>query len=108
MPLVLWVEGLPGSGKSTLCVYLAAALEARGLRVVITHEPVNLLVDSGLLDDFYADKASVGLRVELTMLRGRADLQRRAVPDGMDVLIDRKSTRLNSSHIPLSRMPSSA
>ena len=25
-----------------------------------------------------------------------------------DVLLDRKSTRLNSSHIPLSRMPSSA
>ena len=25
-----------------------------------------------------------------------------------DTLIDRKSTRLNSSHIPLSRMPSSA
>ena len=34
-------------------------------------------------------------------------------PDGGDVLVgdastDRKSTRLNSSHIPLSRMPSSA
>ena len=27
--------------------------------------------------------------------------------DGIDIL-DRKSTRLNSSHIPLSRMPSSA
>ena len=27
---------------------------------------------------------------------------------GRDVAIDRKSTRLNSSHIPLSRMPSSA
>ena len=27
---------------------------------------------------------------------------------GQQVVIDRKSTRLNSSHIPLSRMPSSA
>ena len=27
---------------------------------------------------------------------------------GADVWVDRKSTRLNSSHIPLSRMPSSA
>ena len=27
---------------------------------------------------------------------------------GVDYLLDRKSTRLNSSHIPLSRMPSSA
>ena len=29
-------------------------------------------------------------------------------PDQLYLLIDRKSTRLNSSHIPLSRMPSSA
>ena len=28
--------------------------------------------------------------------------------DPKDILLDRKSTRLNSSHIPLSRMPSSA
>ena len=28
--------------------------------------------------------------------------------EGPDVVLDRKSTRLNSSHIPLSRMPSSA
>ena len=27
---------------------------------------------------------------------------------GNDYVVDRKSTRLNSSHIPLSRMPSSA
>ena len=31
------------------------------------------------------------------------------VPDGTDaVVVDRKSTRLNSSHMPKSRMPSSA
>ena len=29
-------------------------------------------------------------------------------PDDLDKIRDRKSTRLNSSHIPLSRMPSSA
>ena len=27
---------------------------------------------------------------------------------GLEIAVDRKSTRLNSSHIPLSRMPSSA
>ena len=32
----------------------------------------------------------------------------RAAADGIDIIRDRKSTRLNSSHIPLSRMPSSA
>ena len=29
-------------------------------------------------------------------------------PESVELGIDRKSTRLNSSHIPLSRMPSSA
>ena len=29
-------------------------------------------------------------------------------PNDIDLILDRKSTRLNSSHIPLSRMPSSA
>ena len=32
----------------------------------------------------------------------------KVIPDGSLVIGDRKSTRLNSSHIPLSRMPSSA
>ena len=33
---------------------------------------------------------------------------RLSVMDALDISLDRKSTRLNSSHIPLSRMPSSA
>ena len=38
------------------------------------------------------------------------DLELRPLDDGLDLVVhaDRKSTRLNSSHIPLSRMPSSA
>ena len=39
---------------------------------------------------------------------GAAALDAAAVRPGERVLEDRKSTRLNSSHIPLSRMPSSA
>ena len=35
-------------------------------------------------------------------------LRNRGVAQGMRQAADRKSTRLNSSHIPLSRMPSSA
>ena len=38
----------------------------------------------------------------------KADLPARFGGDEFAVLLDRKSTRLNSSHIPLSRMPSSA
>ena len=39
---------------------------------------------------------------EISLVFERAKKENRAA------LIDRKSTRLNSSHIPLSRMPSSA
>ena len=43
--------------------------------------------------------------------RGMASSVQTRLPfpvDGAQVILDRKSTRLNSSHIPLSRMPSSA
>ena len=38
----------------------------------------------------------------------RANPQWQAIRDGAEVLVDRKSTRLNSSHSKQSRMPSSA
>ena len=38
----------------------------------------------------------------------RDSLRELATPGLLAVMADRKSTRLNSSHIPLSRMPSSA
>ena len=40
------------------------------------------------------------------ILGGKAD--GKLVRNGSERMLDRKSTRLNSSHIPLSRMPSSA
>ena len=40
--------------------------------------------------------------------KGSDDNKRQIVPDTIILEGDRKSTRLNSSHIPLSRMPSSA
>ena len=43
-----------------------------------------------------------------TAARNAADKAKKAKKDGAAVIPDRKSTRLNSSHIPLSRMPSSA
>ena len=49
--------------------------------------------------------STVGLSVE----SGRMALESAGLEPGqIDALVDRKSTRLNSSHIPLSRMPSSA
>ena len=47
------------------------------------------------------------LRAELTQARAQVKALREAIAVEKR-LTDRKSTRLNSSHIPLSRMPSSA
>ena len=50
--------------------------------------------------------------VEVEVLLEDGTAARAAVPSGASTgafeAVDRKSTRLNSSHIPLSRMPSSA
>ena len=54
---------------------------------------------------FAEDVAAVFERGERDAVVGFGD---RAVEDDVRLSLDRKSTRLNSSHIPLSRMPSSA
>ena len=67
---------------------------------------------SGLIDDGLRDEAKVERRGEalwmIPMRLSPVAAGRRVVVPWPLVRIDRKSTRLNSSHIPLSRMPSSA
>ena len=46
--------------------------------------------------------------IEGSLYKGCVTLSERKTVDNKAVFADRKSTRLNSSHIPLSRMPSSA
>ena len=48
------------------------------------------------------------LSVSLDFLKCMSDELMHRGPDDEGFYLDRKSTRLNSSHIPLSRMPSSA
>ena len=69
----------------------AAALEALASGDVADDETLDQLAHRGLVD-----------RSERTVRSVRLS------DDGITALIDRKSTRLNSSHRPLSRMPSSA
>src|ERR1051326_1702758 len=74
------------------------------------HEPLHIRGSSWALasaEDLQIHRGQTGVRVgvELSLkVRKRLRFNRRAC----GVWIDRKSTRLNSSHIPLSRMPSSA
>ena len=60
-------------------------------------------LDDDLIDDTYPQPAPVQARLGDTEI-----LLRRTVDIIATAPRDRKSTRLNSSHIPLSRMPSSA
>ena len=75
----------------------AAIIAAFGLGLVITHQ------GSGVVNFAYGAMA-------MWVAYVYADLRRGAYPFPVPGLParDRKSTRLNSSHIPLSRMPSSA
>ena len=66
-------------------------------------------------NNMYYEKALLVVRPEYTdaqknVLEREAKLMLRRMypPSAIKIKSDRKSTRLNSSHIPLSRMPSSA
>ena len=80
--VIVVTSGKGGVGKTTSTAALGAALARAGQNVVVV--------------DF-----DVGLR-NLDLVMGA---ERRVV---FDLIKDRKSTRLNSSHRSLSRMPSSA
>ena len=105
------VVGRNGDGKSTLLQVLTEAREPDSGRVTHTSGvSVGYLRQS---DDFAA-----GSTVRAVIVGGRADHIWAAEPDTravvehllaeVDLDRDRKSTRLNSSHLKLSRMPSSA
>ena len=90
----------------TLTVWLPAPTRLKSVDTVTGEEPPVLLGGSHVTlvpQDArpHADAIAVG-EADLLFPRMVRDFQRRQLEP------DRKSTRLNSSHIPLSRMPSSA
>ena len=64
---------------------------------------LGILVGHGAIAQNYESMAEAALMLMLNLM-----YQLRAVEGVMNGLVDRKSTRLNSSHIQKSRMPSSA
>ena len=75
----------------------------------IPYEPRKLQATEGRLEAIYA-AAKLGLKGDaLALAAGMLPTEYRQLTQFDPIAeIDRKSTRLNSSHIPLSRMPSSA
>ena len=53
---IIVIDGEIEAGKTTLISLLAAAFEARGLRVAVIPEPVSEWERVGLLQEFYADQ----------------------------------------------------
>ena len=73
--------------------------------------PAVLTVPGGQRVELHEGHYVVGRHLECDIVISDSNVSRRHaefVCAGRDVIVDRKSTRLNSSHIPLSRMPSSA
>ena len=93
LPRYLAIEGPIRVGKSTLARIIAERLHAQ--RVA---EPE----DNPFLGAFYEGEPGAAYQAQFSFLIQRFE-QLRALEVG-----DRKSTRLNSSHIQKSRMPSSA
>jgi hypothetical protein len=64
--------------------------------------------ESGTVDSFYVDGRDANLRVQRRDWAGKATFEATGTALGRRLGLDRKSTRLNSSHRYISRMPSSA
>ena len=91
------------------CFHLIERTYPNAERVLLTNFPIHakapasaaVLGDSGLVHGYM--RYTVGTRNPIELLRLAIEI-RRFKPD----ILDRKSTRLNSSHVSQSRMPSSA
>ena len=119
---IILVTGPTGSGKSTTLYSVLTSLNREGVNIVTLEDPVEYFIkgvnQSQIRPEIGFTFAS-GLRSLLRqdpdiMMVGEirdnetAELAIHSALTGHLVLSDRKSTRLNSSHLKLSRMPSSA
>ena len=97
-------EAKPAVGLAEHAAKLAEA-EATGYRNGIAVAEAQALTDSGRLTALALERmASAFAGLDQALRAVEAKLEAEAV----EVAVDRKSTRLNSSHIQKSRMPSSA
>ena len=106
------LEGIDGAGKSTHVAWIAARIEEAGHAIVATREPGGTPLGEALRSVILREPMTHDSEALLMFAARREHLDRvirPALARGDWVLCeDRKSTRLNSSHIQKSRMPSSA
>ena len=70
-PFVVVVDGLIGSGKTTLIGVLFKELSARGWNVTVVKEPVDKWHSTGILQRFYADPKRWGYHFQTTAFHDR-------------------------------------
>lgn len=91
---LITIEGIDGAGKSTLAATLARALESRGVRVVLLHEPGGVALSERIGELAKDPSLTVGAHAEaLLYAAARAQLvQERVTPllgEGTWMLLDR-------------------
>jgi dTMP kinase len=91
---LITIEGIDGAGKSTLAATLVEALESRGARVVLLHEPGGVALSDRIGELVKDPSLTVGAHAEaLLYAAARAQLvQERVTPllgEGTWVLLDR-------------------
>ena len=82
-------EGIDGAGKTTQARMLCQRLKNDGINTTLVADP---------------GTTSIGTAIRQILLHNDEPIS----PAAQMLLLDRKSTRLNSSHVSESRMPSSA
>ena len=105
------LQGLSGLGDAVFLYPIAAHYATRGSVTIATHFPD---VYARLAGVSFAAYGSVSQKIKYSRQRGSNYYEDYLTTAGIDTEFyrdwetDRKSTRLNSSHRSLSRMPSSA
>ena len=120
-------RGLGLNGNSKVIGTIGSLKHAKGhqylleatKKIIETHKSIKLLIvgDGPLKTQLEGKTSSLGIAGNVIFTGYRNDIQELlsvmdifvlpSIEEGLP-MVDRKSTRLNSSHIPLSRMPSSA
>jgi len=93
MVRAIYIEGVIGAGKSTLCKILTEEYNTQGFNVVLITEPVDEWIKLGSLKEFYEDMQSKAFEFQMTtfitrinkIIRALADKSLEAAKDGISV-----------------------
>lgn len=95
-PKIIVIEGIIGSGKSTLVKNLSAHLKSLGYSVAVALEPVDEWVKSGLLQQFYSNKQRFAYLFQTAVFVDQTNVYFDAVNKPVDYVIIERSLLSNT------------